>query len=148
MTTRKPRRSWGKIRGISMSVSGEFQRAQSNRINRQLDAAQGGALKTALAQRFIKEAKTDGEVAVLLEELPTRLDDTSWLPKLLEEVRPEIGRAAVEKNDEARISTVINYTVGRVRESIKQGQPLPRCVLDKLAEAVTRLDPDAKQAVT
>jgi hypothetical protein len=120
----------------------------SSQVNRLFDAAQGVAPKTALAQRLTREnANNDGKLAVLLEELPTRLYDTSW-PKLLEEVRPEIGRAAVEKTDETRISTVINYTVGRVRESIKQGQPLPRCVLDKLAEAVTRLDPDAKQAVT
>jgi hypothetical protein len=118
------------------------------RVNREIDAAQNGALKTALAQRLIKDAKTDGEVAVLLEELPTKLDNTNWLPDYLKQVRPEIGNRAAELANAERLSMVTRYTVGAVRRGIKRGQPVPKAVFDRLAPAVARFDPDAKQAVT
>jgi hypothetical protein len=117
----------------------------ADRMHRKFDAAQGDVLKTSLAQRMVEEA-SPAELSVLLEELPTRLPDTSWLPAKLKQVNPEVGAATEELWKARQSSALTQYAIAATRRGFDSGIPTPKVVLDKLAPAVARVDPDRPQA--
>jgi hypothetical protein len=84
---------------------------------------------------------------VFIEELPTALPNTSWMPAKLREVSPEVGSAATELQHANQIADVHRFAIGAVRQGFERGTPVPKAVLDKLGPAVARLDSDAKGAV-
>jgi hypothetical protein len=124
-------------------IAEELRRSRyAERVHRHLDAAEGEGVKTAVAVKLVEDA-SPSELSVLLEELPTRLDNTAWLPEKLKQVDPELADAAMELRKAEQCHAISQYQIGAVRRGFDSGVPLPRAVLDRLAPAVARVDPDA-----
>jgi hypothetical protein len=113
----------------------------ADRVQRQLDAAEGEGVKTAVAVRLVEDA-SPAELSVLLEF--EEVAKASWLPEKLNQVNAELGAAATERQRAEQCHAISRYEIGAVRRGFDSGVPLPKAVLDTLAPAVTRVDPDAK----
>ena len=107
--------------------------------------ASEGQKANAITEAIKSAANDPARLAVLAEEAPTYLRATgvnpSFLDKVFAQVVPGQAQRVATRDKAIQERTTLRLAVQMVRTGIENGSPA--VALDRLAPAVTRLDPDA-----